>query len=175
MAEELALVELLREFDGRSVEPFREADELLPRTPETLVLLVELAGDDEVALQVGATWLLKARLETGAEATSSLSAALVELLAFAKQPDAQLHLLQSLHHLDLGDAPLRDTLRTRLPELLRSRNTFVRAWAYNGLAVLGKHSAADRALALRAFDDVPDDESASVKARIRHARKSLGG
>lgn len=176
MPEGLALADLLREFDGRSVEPFREANALLPSAEAVLEQLVDLASEDEAALRIGATWLLKARLEAGTRGGPSVSAEMIRLLTVIEETDAQLHLLQSLPHLDLETAPeVRDVLRNRLHQLLDSKNTFVRAWSYNGLAVLGQSSDADREAALEAFDQVPAGEKASVKARIRHARKSLRG
>ncbi|MEM1245973.1 MAG: hypothetical protein AAGK22_06350 [Acidobacteriota bacterium] len=170
----LAVADLLREFDGRSVEPFREAEALLPAEPAVLRELAELAAEDEAALSVGATWILKARLESGVAASAELSAQLVELLLRTDEVDAQLHLLQTLPFLEIQGAA-RDALRSRLEGLLDATNTFVRAWAYNGFAVLGQTSADDRERALRLFERVPESEKASVRARIRHARKTLAG
>ncbi len=170
----LDVAERLREFDGRSVEPFRDVAAMLPATPETLAVLVDVAGEREEALQIGATWVLKHLLEQGCQPPDDLGAAVVALLRSTRAPDAQLHLLQVLPRVEVPAASRR-SLQSSLARLIGSPKTFVRAWAYNGYAVLGAASPAARRRALALYDRVESGEAASVRARIRHARKALAG
>lgn len=169
----LDLLDLLREFDGRRVEPFREAAELLPRRPEVVRELWTLADSDEPAVQVGATWVAKELLEQGVAPPEDADLRIARLLDSVEARDAQLHLLQVLSRVEITEAS-RERLERRLDALRRVAHKFVRAWAYNGFAVLGRDCAAARERALRLFDEVGDDEPASVRARIRHARRELG-
>ncbi len=167
------LVLLLESYDGKSVEPFREAARLLPREPAALDAMAELvapARPDSVL--IGATWVVKDLLENGVTASGRLADQLIEELRAIEPPDAQLHVLQSLPLLPVEPRHVQ-SLRRSLQRLLDSPHKFVRAWAYNGFGILAELDDSLTSETLQLFEEAERTESASVKARIRNARKRL--
>lgn len=168
------IAEKLRSYDGKRVAPFRAvAEAVQDASASAMPELLTLAASDEAALQVGATWVVKYLADQGDAPRGEAAARVIDLLERVSEPDAVLHLLQTLPHLEIpGDR--REGLGRALKRLIRSRRAFIRAWAYNGLGVL---AAADPALRLEVetlFDAAEATESASVRVRIRHARIGLG-
>ena len=163
----------LRSYDGKRVTPFREVADAVRDAPESAVgQLVELAASDEVELQVGATWVLKHLAERGSAPCGPSAAKLLGLLSRSVAPDALLHILQTMPHMHI-DADQRSGLGDALMELIKSRHTFIRAWAYNGLGVLAAHDPSQRSEVERLFDRAVKTDTAAVKARIRHARAAM--
>ena len=163
----------LRSYDGKRVAPFRAVAEAVRDAPETAVgQLVDLAASDEMELQVGATWVVKHLAERGAAPRGRNAAALLHLLERPLAPDAVLHLLQTIPYLGIESAQ-RGALRRTLLTLIKSRRTFIRAWAYNGLGVLAAHDPALQSEVERLFDRAVKTDSAAVKVRIRHARAAM--
>jgi len=158
--------ERLLEYDGKRVAPFRQVVEHLGVSRESFEVLLGLAAEEEEAFEIGATWGLKAMAEAGLQPSEDHARTLVQLLATAQAPDAILHLLQLLPYLpsvpDL-EAGLYQTLLTHL----RSKRTFVRAWAYSGLGQLAQRNSEYRDVVGALFDKAMATESASVRARIR--------
>lgn len=168
------IAETFRSYDGKRVAPFRAVADAVRRAPgSALPQLLALAADDEPALQVGATWVVKYLAERGEAPRGDAAARVIELLAQPGEPDAILHLLQTLPHAEIP-ADRRGALGCALKRLIRSRRAFIRAWAYNGLAVLATADPALRREVQTLFDAAEATESASVRARIRHARVRLG-
>ena len=163
----------LRSYDGKRVAPFRLVAEALRDAPESPVgRLVDLAATDEMELQVGATWVLKHLAERGTPPRGPGAAKLLGLLGRPFAPDAVLHILQTLPHMHIDDDQRRG-LRHALMELIESRRTFIRAWAYNGLGILAAHDASLRSEVERLFDRAVKTDTAAVKVRIRHARAAM--
>lgn len=90
----------------------------------------------------------------------------------AQSWQTRLHLLQLIPHLNLGPKQA-ELLFTYCRCHLADDNKFVRAWAYGGLlyAAWAKRDLSAEAEALIKLAE--GDESASVLARIRQARKHL--
>lgn len=167
------IAKTLRSYDGKRVAPFRAVAEAVRGAPESAVpRLLELAGSDEAALQVGATWVVKYLAERGEGPEGEFAARAIDLLGRVDQPDAILHLLQTLPHMEIPAERTGSLCRT-LERMIRSRRTFIRAWAYNGLGVLAAGNPALRPEVGALFDEAERSESASVRVRIRHARKAL--
>lgn len=165
----------LRSYDGKRVAPFRAVAEAVQDAPESAVgQLVDLAASDEMELQVGATWVVKHLAERGAAPEGPSGAKLLGLLGLPLAPDALLHILQTLPHMRI-ETGRHAALRRALLVLIRSRRTFIRAWAYNGLGILAAHDPSLRSEVERLFDQAASTESAAVKARIRHARAAMAG
>jgi len=165
----------LRSYDGKRVEPFRAVGRAVRDAPrEAIPTLLRLAASDEMALQAGATWVLKHLAENGAAPHEDQVPRFVHLLDRMKAPDAVLHVLQTLPYLELPDGEEEHLWQTLL-ELIGSRRVFTRAWAYNGLGVLAGRNPARRAETEALFDRAEKDESAAVKVRIRHARAAMRG
>lgn len=172
----------LRSYDGKRVAPFREAAEAVSRGPgcgeEAIGHLVKLAASDEMELQAGATWVLKYLAERGVAPRGNQAAAMLRLLNRPLAPDALLHLLQTLPHMDLpADLPAGDerALHRALLQLIKSDRVFLRAWAYNGLGLLAARNPALRDEVESLFDAAVHHESAAVKVRIRNARAAIRG
>lgn len=164
----------LRSYDGKRVAPFRAVAEAVRGAPESAVpRLLVLAERDEAALQVGATWVVKYLAERGDAPCGEAAARVIDLLERVREPDAVLHLLQTLPHVEIP-ADRCEVLGRALKRLIRSRRVFIRAWAYNGLGLLAAADPAVRREVEALFDAAEATESASVKVRIRHARAGLG-
>lgn len=164
----------LRSYDGKRVGPFRAVAEAVQDMPgQAIPQLLDLAGDGESALQVGATWVIKHLGERGNPPSGPLAARAIDLLGRLQEPDAVLHLLQTLPYMEIP-AGGRDKLRRSLDRLIGSRHAFIRAWAYNGLGVLANADPNLRHEVEALFDEASERETAAVRARIRHARAALG-
>ena len=163
----------LRSYDGTRVAPFRVVAEAVRDTPERAVPgLLDLGASDEAALQVGATWVIKWLAERGGAPRGESAARVVDLLDQVNEPDAVLHLLQTLPHVALP-ADRTVALNRTLMRLIQSRRVFLRAWAYNGLGVMAAAEPGFRNEVEALFAAAEERESAAVKARIRRARAAL--
>ena len=164
----------LRSYDGKRVAPFQAVAEAVRHGPEAaLPELLDLAESHEAALQVGATWVVKRLAEGGLAVQGVAAERLVGLLQGPLAPDAVLHVLQTLPHVDVPAAQA-EALRRTLLALLDSRRAFVRAWAYNGLGVLAARDPGLRGEVETLFERAEATETAAVRARIRHARVGMG-
>ena len=165
----------LRSYDGKRVAPFRAVAAVVRGAPEIAIgQLVDLATSNEMELQVGATWVLKHLAEQGAPPRGRGAARLLGLLGRPIAPDAILHILQTLPHMRI-EAGQHEALRRSLLALIKSRSTFIRAWAYNGLGILAADDPSLRSEVERLFDQAMKTDSAAVKVRIRHARAAMAG
>lgn len=165
----------LRRYDGKRVAPFRtvaEAVRELDAPASALPQLLDLAARDQPALQTGATWVIKHLAEGGTAPTGDQAARVVGLLALPLAPDATLHLLQTLPHMEIP-AGHAGSLRRTLLGLIESRRVFVRAWAYTGLGILAARDPTLLAEVERLFDRADRTETPAVRVRIRHARAAL--
>ncbi|MXX34960.1 MAG: hypothetical protein F4107_13345 [Gemmatimonadetes bacterium] len=170
----MEIAETLRSYDGKRVAPFRAVADVVRDAPESAVpQLLALAASDETALQVGATWVVKHLAEGGDAPRGEVAAQAIDLLERVHEPDAVLHLLQTLPHLEIP-ADRRVPLRCALKRLIRSRHVFVRAWAYNGLGLLAAADPGLRGEVEVLFEAAEATEPASVRVRIRRARAGLG-
>lgn len=170
---DMDIAQTLRSYDGRRVAPFRAVADAVRDTPgEAIPQLLDLAGSGEPALEVGATWVIKRLAEQGNPPTGRLAARTIDLLGRLPAPDAVLHLLQTLPHMEIP-AGRQEKLRRVLGRLTGSGHAFVRAWAYNGLGVLAAGNPELRGEVEALFDEAARRETAAVRARIRHARAAL--
>lgn len=122
-------------------------------------------------LQAGASWLLKAWLEQGGRLNDRDTASFFQSLQQLQHWNARLHSLQCLAYLAIPD-DCEISLERYLRQHLTHENKFVRAWAYNGFALLSNKNPDYREQAEALFEMAMRDEAASVKARIRQIRKS---
>jgi hypothetical protein len=163
---------LLESWDGRGVEPFRHAAQVVPQEPAALMGLLRLARSPSDRVEVGATWVLKHHLEAGVVCDGRTGGSLIALISRARREESRLHLLQCLPFLQLSAAQATKLHPTLLEEIA-SPNAFVRAWAYNGLGLLVRHD--DRFLpeVRDLFQAAMASDTAAVKARIRNVCKPL--
>ena len=167
------IVATLRLYDGKRVAPFRAVVEALQDAPESaLGELLDLAASDEMELQIGATWMLRHLAERGTAPRGPQVKSLLRLLTRPVEPDAILHVLQTLPHLEI-EATSQGALKDALLALIHHRRAFIRAWAYNGLGILAAGDPSVRSEVLTLMDRAVRSETAAVKARIRHARAAI--
>ena len=167
------IVSILRRYDGKRITPFRDVLDAVRDAPESAVgELLALAASDEMALQVGATWVLRYLAELGTAPCGPQAEKLLRLLSQPLAPDALLHVLQTLPHIEV-ESRQQEALRSALLALIQSRRAFIRAWAYNGLGILAARDPSLRHEVLSLFDHAARSETAAVKARIRHARTAI--
>lgn len=163
----------LRLYDGKRVAPFRAVAEAVRDAPDSaLGQLLDLAASDEMELHVGATWVLRHLAERGTVPRGPQVQKLLRLLRQPLAPDALLHVLQTLPHLEI-EATSQGALKDALLTLIHHRRAFIRAWAYNGLGILAARDPSVRSEVLTLMDRAARSETAAVKARIRHARATI--
>ena len=163
----------LRRDDGKRIAPFRAVADAVRDAPESAVgELLDLAASDEMELQVGATWVLRHLAQRGTAPGGLHAENLVRLLGRPLAPDALLHVLQTLPHLEVEAVP-KGALRNALLTLINHRRAFIRAWAYNGLGILAERDPSFRHEVLTLMDRAARSETAAVRARIRHARATI--
>ena len=150
---------------GRAMRALRDGD-------IDFVAVLDLAASDELALQVGATWVLRNLVERGAVLDGRQAEKLLRLLSQPIAPDALLHVLQTLPHMEVEPAQ-QGALHNALMALIKSRRAFIRAWAYNGLGILAAREPSLRNEVLTLLDQAAGRETAAVKARIRHVRTAI--
>lgn len=164
----------LRSYDGKRVAPFRAVAEAVRDMPgRGLPELLDLAAEEEPALQIGATWVIKHLAERGSAPSGRLAGKAIDLLGRLEATDAVLHLLQTLPHMEIP-ADRREGLRRDLDRLIESRHAFVRAWGYNGLGLLAAGDPGIRSEVEALFEEAAEWETAAVRARIRRARGAWG-
>ena len=168
------IVATLRRYDGKQVTPFREVAKAVQEAPDGAIReLLNLAASDEMALQVGATWVLKHLAEHGTALHGPQAEKFLRLLDIGPlASDALLHILQILPHIEI-EAVQQGALRDALLSLIKSRHAFIRAWAYNGLGILAAQDPSLLHEVLTLFHHAAKSETAAVKARIRHALAAI--
>ena len=165
----MSLVAAIRNWDGKSADEISQVYAEFAGGKQFIESLVTYLEKED--LQPGASWLLKASCQDGKELYEKHTTKLLSALPGLQSWGARLHCLQCLDYLAIPDAceqPLERFLRHQLAH----DNTFVRAWAYNGYAVLSRKNSKFRKEAELLFDMAMRDEPASVKARIRQIQKS---
>ncbi len=162
----------LLNFDGRATAQLEAAAADLNLSPSYADALLRLAGEGEVKLEVGATWLLKRLRDSGHAWTPEQHRGLLDLVFSVTAPDALLHLLQVLEPA-LIESRRRVRFVEHLFDLTQHDNGFVRAWSFGLLVKMVRLTPSRAATIERMLERAETSESASVKARIRRARKEL--
>lgn len=165
-----ALRNALENFDGKAVSMLSEIRAQFGGRKTFVAELAALAGDDDAAVSDGATWLIKNLLEEGVRLTKAQTATLLDRLDDITTWQAQLHVCQSVRHLDVP-ARQSDAFADWLTPLLRSDRPFLRAWSMDALQRLAAGNAELKARAAAALDAAEQDPKASVRARARRWRK----
>ena len=131
-------------------------------------ILLDLLKDP--TLQRATSWLIKHHREQGNHFSPTEVKAIIQAAPFLQDWQAQLHLLQLLPYFNLE----REDFEVLIPfidQMLKSDNKFVRAWAYNGLAILTRFIPELFPETKLRFELGLQEEAASIKARIRKAIK----
>ncbi|MEM7032785.1 MAG: hypothetical protein AAF629_24765 [Chloroflexota bacterium] len=166
------LADALNDFDGKHTDTLEALAQHL--TPDDAVIeqLCQLTDDGEVKIQTATTWLLKRFQELGAVFSEGQAVKLTRLLGRVNHWEARLHLLQMLPKLTIS-ANQTDLLHQNLKTFLSDDNKMVRAWSYNGLAVLADQHVEFQPEVSAILTAVSPDEAASVRARIRNIHKQM--
>jgi hypothetical protein len=131
-----------------------------------LLDLFHLTESGEAGVQIATTGLLKRYLDHRVPLSDALVVRLLDLLPSVEHWEAILHLLQMLSRLSIPHSHA-DALCGWLRQLTRHSNTFVRAWAYSGLHRVAELHADYRADISPLLEVAAQEESASVRARLR--------
>ena len=140
-------------WDGKSADDIRGVYKAYREQPGFADTIINFT--DHEPYQKGATWLLKAWLESGNKLEISQIAKIYGLLNKLRHWEAKLHLLQCIPFM-----PIETTDRKNI-------DTFVRAWSYNGFYELAAQHPEYKEEVKKFFEMAMRDEAPSVKARIR--------
>ncbi len=168
----MSLMSQLQTFDGKHIDTLEKVAEQV--TPDNALIeeLCEITKQKEAKLQTATTWLLKRFQERGVVYAPSQIETILELFEYINHWEAKLHLLQILPALDIPSQQ-KERLYQTLIGYLQDNKKFVRAWSYNGLALLADKFPKYRPEVIRRLKDGQQEESASIKARIRNMAKDL--
>ena len=153
---------VLRDYDGKDIGLLEELASSTSPDTEKVSLLIDFLHKSEQESQA-ASWTLKRWWENGWQFSAQESKQLIDVLLQAQDWQLRLHLLQLLSGLAIAKSQHRE-LYYHLRYNLEDKNKFVRAWNYNGLAVVAKQY---RDEVIQLFELALKDEAPSVKARIR--------
>lgn len=165
----MSLNKALVQWDGKSKDKVIEIYHRFYQGREFIAQLLKLASDETT--QVGATWLLKHHLENNPRSVID-EKVFFELLFSVSQSESKLQLLQCLPYVSISKAH-KKTLEICLKRALSDDNKVVRAWAFNGFNELALSHQEYRKKADAILVDALEQESASVKVRVRNIIKEL--
>lgn len=163
----MSVIEAVLAFDGRHVDDLRTAlGEYRARDGESLI---ELCSSGEPMNRVGASWMVKALLERGLEASLDLRA-YFSRLDVEREPDVLLHILQSVRF--APDAAMDH--RAAVGKLLDHEKVLVGVWAMDALVRIALKGGEGLEEARRHVEEGLVHRKASVRARARHLAPLLG-
>ncbi len=155
-------------WDGKSANVIGAIYESYHTQPGFADTIIPLTKNS--AYQKGATWLLKAWLESGNKLEKAQIKTIYGLLNQLEHWESKLHILQCIPFM-----PIEKTERKKVELFLRKTladtNKFIRAWSYNGFYELSKQHPEYLDETRQFFEMAMRDEAASVKARIRNIMK----
>jgi len=166
------LIDELGKFDGKRTAPLDKVAQQILHRKGIVNELIAFAQSNDIKIQSAATWLLKNLNEQSHLFSEVQTVNLIGLLSNLNNWDAKLHVLQILPSLTIPSQQF-DPLQRNLKENTRSENKLLRAWSFNGLAVLADQHSSLRTEVNGILSSAQNDEAASVRARIRQISKSL--
>ena len=164
------LKNLIQNFDGVAVSILSEARTVCQSEPDYLDDLTALCFASSPTVSNGATWILKAELESSSELPPELTNRIVTSLGKLQSWQAKLHLCQSEDRLRLTEDQANlfiEWART----LAEHRRPFVRAWSLHARVVIGRKFEKHRQDAADALNAAKCDPAASVRARARNLQQ----
>ena len=156
-------------WDGKSADEISAVYKRHCEQPVFIAAIIKLTKD--TSYQKGATWLLKAWLESGKNLEEKDVKEVYGFLHTLEHWETKLHILQCIPFMPIGLTERR-LVEAFLRETLTDENKFVRAWSYNGFYVLSTQYPEYVEETKLFFEMAMRDEAASVKARIRNLIRS---
>ncbi|MCP4099261.1 MAG: hypothetical protein GY748_23805 [Planctomycetaceae bacterium] len=166
------LIDELGKFDGKRTAPLDKIAQRILHRKGIVNELIAFAQSNDIKIQSAATWLLKNLNEQRNLFSEAQTVDLIDLLSNLNHWDAKLHVLQILPSLTIPSQHF-DPLQRNLKANTQSENKLLRAWSFNGLAVLADQRSTSRSEVNRILSGAQNDPAASVRARIRQISKSL--
>ena len=160
----------LLEFDGAAVSVLSEARADCRGHDRFFEDLIALSADPCGSVADGATWILKAELEDGAELTPQLAEVLVSALDRLTSWQSVLHVFQIIDKVRLNEAQAGRVIQ-RAKSFTVDKRPFLRAWSMHAIVVLGRAFVQYQHEAETALKQGEADKAASVRARARQLRR----
>ena len=164
----MSLKQEILEWDGKSIDDIKKIFEAFKAHANFIDSITVLILERDS--QNGATWLLKAWLESGNKLNQKQIDVIYNALKCLQHWVAKLHVLQCIPYLPIVKSE-RKSVELFLRITLTDPNKFVRAWSYNGFYELASQHSEYIDETKRFFEMAMVDEAASVKARIRNIMK----
>ena len=163
-----SLISEIQTWDGKSSDSISEI--YYRYYQDTSFIKQLIASIKVIELQKGSTWLLKKYLEEKGELKAGEINKVYTLLPQLEHWEAKLHILQSISYMPIK-THLKKGVEAFLRKCVSDHNKFVRAWAYSGLHELASEHREYRDEVKTLLEEALQNESASVKARVRNAMK----
>ena len=158
------IIDQLHEWDGIHMDFLKGIYNNNSTNPIFFINLVDLLTT-HVDLQTPSTWLIKHHYDQNGELAKPLIKKLLQKANKLEFWEAQLHLLQILPKVEIPEIaliPVDDLVKVGL----KSKNKFVRAWAFQGYYELTKSIPEYTDELILLCNDALQIESPSVKVRI---------
>ena len=162
------MIKELTQWDGKSNEVVTKIYEQYKSSQNFAQELIDLCSNAKTVK--GATWLIKHHFESEGQFTQIQQNQFLKLLIQFEHWESILHSLQILPYITISQSH-KSKLEKFIHSNLTHKNTFVRAWSYNGDYVLANQYPEFMDNACTFFKLALNDEAASVKARIRQIVK----
>lgn len=159
----------LKKWDHKDTQALYKMYENLPETEDLTRVLGEIVQSEPLTLPT-ISWLMKHHLEKRQNSRIEKEP-IINLFPMAKDWSTRLHLLQILPYLPLGTDDIEPLLPIIEDWLENEPNKFVKAWAYNALAIFTRLIPDLLPETEERFSLALEEESPAVRARIRKAIK----
>jgi hypothetical protein len=165
---------LLSGGDRRSIAKSNRVRLLIDQNPSLVAELAALTGDEDWLVTQRAIDLLEKLAHDHREWIAPHKNIFVGPLAASDKWEIRLQIVRALPLFQWSPAQARRVEKILL-ENLSFPQTFVRAWALDGLATLAERRAALLPIVRRHLRDFEASPSKALQARARHIRARLGG
>ena len=166
-----AIRPLLTGGDRRGIAQSDRVRQLVERDPALVKKLVALTNDEDWLVSQRALDLLEKLAQAHVEWIAPHKRVFIGPLAGSDKWEIRLQIVRALPLFDWTPAQMR-RVRAILTENVSYSQTFVRAWALDGLARLAKN-AAGKCEVLRHVREFERSSSKALQARARHIRSRL--
>ena len=163
---------LLTGGDRRGIAQSNRARRLVEREPRRVTELVELTRDDDWLVCQRALDLLEKLAHDHTDWVAPHKRVFIGPLADSDKWEIRLQIVRALPVFDWTPSDMR-RVRTILEENVSFPQTFVRAWALDGLAHFAMRSVSLRRTVMSHLRTFERSSSKALQARARHIRERL--